>query len=555
MSQKINKDIIPIKSDGSKYNVRVIDGGNSVENLLKTVKKDFRFLVDYEAKDDKNLVKERINKSIDGDAKKLEKEDFNTSSIALNFIEPPLDMYALSELIEYNSELEECITAMEINIAGLGYRIVPRNKKNKEKDSIIKENIANAKTFLENNCNELSFDTFRRKLRREKELTGNVFIEVVLDSTNKEVMGFSLIPSWQMRLTKYSDPILSEKNVIYDFEDKYEVKKEKKLIKFRRFCQVDSSGQIQVWFKEFGDPRKLDCKTGKFQDEQTEIIDPKNYANAIIHDCFYNSLSPYGLPRFKGTIINIHGSRLREEVCFTTLGNNNVPSIFISVADGQLTEASIKRLTEFWKNRVGGLNYSKVVIVEAMSITGDANTKLQIQPMSQDQVKDAMWSEYDKNNCEKIRRNFRLPPIYVGRAEDYNRSTSEISRRLAEEQIFQPERVNDNILFNKILSSKKFYDVVLESNTPTPTDSSILSALIVAAEKAGGMTPRIAHMMLEEILGRDLPDPSSELDIDKPFSLQYAEAMKKESYDSSQQQNNNDNILDTKDLDDEKDKI
>jgi hypothetical protein len=50
--------------------------------------------------------------------------------------------------------------------------------------------------------------------------------------------------------------------------------------------------------------------------------------------------------------------------------------------------------------------------------------------------------------------------------------------------------------------------------------------ILGGAEKTGGMTPRIARNMLEEILGMDLPEFPANFPADVPFSLTMAEAVK-----------------------------
>jgi len=49
---------------------------------------------------------------------------------------------------------------------------------------------------------------------------------------------------------------------------------------------------------------------------------------------------------------------------------------------------------------------------------------------------------------------------------------------------------------------------------------------LAGAEKTGGMTPRIARVLLEDILGIELPEFSDKVDPDVPFSLIMAEAVK-----------------------------
>jgi hypothetical protein len=66
-----------------------------------------------------------------------------------------------------------------------------------------------------------------------------------------------------------------------------------------------------------------------------------------------------------------------------------------------------------------------------------------------------------------------------------------------------------------------------KSNTPNTTDNAELVKILGGAEKTGGMTPRIARLLLEDILGQDLPGFPGEFadKADLPFSLLMAEAV------------------------------
>jgi capsid portal protein len=64
------------------------------------------------------------------------------------------------------------------------------------------------------------------------------------------------------------------------------------------------------------------------------------------------------------------------------------------------------------------------------------------------------------------------------------------------------------------------------SNSPNTTDNTQLVAILSGAEKTGGMTPRIARNMLEEILGDELPQFPKDFPADLPFSMLMAEAVK-----------------------------
>ena len=138
-----------------------------------------------------------------------------------------------------------------------------------------------------------------------------------------------------------------------------------------------------------------------------------------------------------------------------------------------------------------------------------------------------MFQEYSKNNRDTIRRAFRIPPIFVGSTQDYTRATAESSRRLADEQIFEPERTEFDRLINRIIfPAMGIVYHRFQSNTPNTTDNAQLVRILAGAEKTGGMTPAIARVMIENILGLDLPPFPRDFPQNMPFSLTMAEAVK-----------------------------
>ncbi len=143
---------------------------------------------------------------------------------------------------------------------------------------------------------------------------------------------------------------------------------------------------------------------------------------------------------------------------------------------------------------------------------------------------DQLFQQYDLNNREKLRKCFRLPPIYIGDAKEYNNAALDSARAAADEQVFNPERMEfDNAMDRLILPylDAKYHQFI--TNTPNPTKNDDLIRILGMAERAGALTPRISRDITAEILGRKLPDEFKEVDGDVPFSLQLALAAKKES--------------------------
>jgi len=193
-----------------------------------------------------------------------------------------------------------------------------------------------------------------------------------------------------------------------------------------------------------------------------------------------------------------------------------------------VTDGSIQRLNEFFEERVQGKkNYASLVLIEGEPVgegmKDPAAMKMELKPLTEHQHSDALFKEYIQMNNDMIRRAFRLPPIFVGRAEDYNRAVAEASRKLAEEQIFGPERdMIDRIFSNTIIARLGLASVLFQSNKPNVTDNYELTQLLATAERSGGLTPRTSTRIVEDVTGMELPQPPTEINPDIPFSITMA---------------------------------
>lgn len=72
---------------------------------------------------------------------------------------------------------------------------------------------------------------------------------------------------------------------------------------------------------------------------------------------------------------------------------------------------------------------------------------MEIKSLAEILQDDALFLEYDDKSRNKLRSAFRLPPLYTGEAQEYNKATADTARKITEEQVFQPER---KTLINKL---------------------------------------------------------------------------------------------------------
>src|SRR5690606_33899093 len=142
--------------------------------------------------------------------------------------------------------------------------------------------------------------------------------------------------------------------------------------------------------------------------------------------------APYGSPRWISALNSAIGITQAEDVNYSTLDNNGVPSFVISVSGGRLTQGSVDRIKQFVENHVkNSASYSTFLILEGETgVEGDVGSevKVTITPLDKAQIRDQLFGKYEDKAEERIYRVFRVPPIFMGAVGDYNRATADISR-------------------------------------------------------------------------------------------------------------------------------
>jgi PBSX family phage portal protein len=457
---------------------------------------------------------------------KLEEDPFAGLYGEGGVIEPPYDLRVLTLLPEYSNILGQCIDAMETNIDGFGFTLEPAEGVTPGPDGKYPSEVEAERRRIRNffkYCNpDESFTKIRRKTRRDLETTGNAYWEILRNGKG-EIAGIEHLESYTMRLTPLDKDLTDIKLRIKTEDNTYEEIPHRK--RFRRFVQIRDG--VMVYFKEFGDPRPIDAKTGKVLTEEEAKKTDITLATEVIHFKIYSPRTPYGIPRWIGNILAVQGSRQAEEVNYEYFDNKAVPPLAVLVS-GRLASDSVKRIEDYIQNNIKGRKgFHKILVIEAETTPNPlapAGQKagIEIKPLTEAQQKDALFVEYDEKNQEKVRSAFRLPPIYVGRTKDFNRSTAEESKRVAEEQVFGPERDDFDFTINRLLfpaMDVKYWE--FKSLAPTADNAKDMTEILNVFVKAG-MTTKEARRIMEEILNKELPDPKGADWLEEPLEVYLA---------------------------------
>lgn len=540
-----------------------------------------------------------------GSSKVAEVDPFARLERTGRIIAPPFDPLLLAVMPENSSEIGPAIDAMAVNCEAFGYRLESRVPINESTPIEILQNLAReralAENFFENACeDENGFDDLREKLRRDFEATGMFYLEMVERPGTGELDGLNHLPAWTMRIarqdavpTEYLSKRIVKSIRVVEVEDevedeggefpelpteevaegarpvrkrieeqvRYELVEETRWKRFRRYVQKHQGRT--TWFKEAGDPRLIDCRSGDVVGREALTRDHgsgasaeprfvagldgaisiavgttgfpvRHAANPARHLDLYSTRSSYGLPRYIGDLFPIFGSRAADEVNYITFKNQNIPNLAITISNGQLTDESAERVEDFLEAIQGDDNYSKVLLLEAEPVMEGMRdpgmTKIELHPLGKEQHTDAMFVNYKKANDEAVRRAWRFPPIFVGKSSDFTGKTIDASRRLGDEQVFGPERRRFDRFWTRLLVELGIVWSTFRANSPDVAENADLVKMMAQGEKTGGMTPRIARKVIGRIINEDLGEVDPEiLDPDAPFSLSLAKLMKSNS--------------------------
>jgi PBSX family phage portal protein len=474
-------------------------------------------------------------------------EDVSTAFAAAGALQPPYDPEALCLLVEHSNSLRQNVDAYATNIDGNGFRFEPaidfdaEDARQKVADALMLERIAAREagtlpegmpitpsaeetssrlvelrqlarverarldSFFDFACFDHSFVDLRRRTRQDLEVTGNAFWEVLRDGKG-DLARLVYVPSYTVRLLPLDREAVEVRERVRVSPISFDTVSARR--RLRRYVQIQ--GAERVYFKSFGDPRVVSRSTGRVFPDVAALraAQPDDGpATELLHFAIHSPRSPYGVPRWVGTLLSVLGSRQMEEVNYLYFENKSVPPMALLVSGGRLSEASVPRIERFIEeNLKGKANFHKILILEADGVgTGDGGrAKIELRPLTDAQQQDALFQVYDERNIDKVGSAFRLPRLLRGESKDFNRATAESALRFAEDQVFQPERDEFDFLMNrKLLADMGIRFWRFRSQTPVTRDPERMTEMVERLVRVGVLTPEEGRLLAGDIFNRE----------------------------------------------------
>lgn len=390
---------------------------------------------------------------------------------SINAIQPPYDLRTLDRLTQENNTLGPCIEAMVTNIDGTGFFLLKDAPGAEDDDGNHADpQVLELWDFFNEPWPGESFVTQRKLLRRDVKRTGNGYLEVMRNAKD-EIVFTRHVDSKMMRIIRLDDAVPQRVTVKRRGQDVSMTV----MVRYRRFVQLVNGVQVR-YFKEFGCPLDLDKDTGKWA-AAGERLGAQKRATEIMHFIdLPDAHTPYGVPSWINQLPSVLGSRKAEEFNMEFFDNGGVPPVLIILQGGVLASESRKALEQRVSGPATKKNRVQVVEMEPSggSLDSPAAAKVTVERFGAERQQDAMFENYD-SRCEvRIRRAFRLPPIFLGDVSEYNFATAFASYTVAEAQVFRPERdAFDEIMTVKLIPALGYKGLKMVSKGLSIEDATI----------------------------------------------------------------------------------
>lgn len=441
-------------------------------------------------------------------------EQFNAG----DWIEHPYSFDGLEALVEHSTILPQCITAYKNNVCGFGLSIdyLDEFKQWDEKEH---PEIADEYTRVQRIVDLLSLDQETKDLFgaivATRERFGIAYIEVVRNLGNEVVEIANIRRPGTMHMTVPLDPYV---DVVFYYKGEAMNRKRR----FRKYRQ--EVGGKYIYFKEFGDPRIMDKRTGEYLKDGNEL-EISNRANEII--ALPIGDKPYGEVRWIGQVTGMDGAAKAEALNANYFENGRHTPMMIMIEGGTLTDESFKKMQEYMEGIKGEAGQHAFMVLESETTTEvktgleqETAPKITVKDLSPMLQKDELFQGYIDNARKKVQSSFLLPDLYVGYTTDFNRATSQTAMEVTEKQVFIPYRQEMAWLINRrLLAEYQFKYCEITFRAPDITNPDDQSKILTIVERAGGLTPNEAHRLAGTMVGDTAEDFTGDW-ADVPLAVQ-----------------------------------
>ncbi len=435
-----------------------------------------------------------------------EQIDAAASIAAGNWIPHTLDMTGLETLVQNSTILPQCIHAYKNNIAGFGISVQYIEDIDETAES--KKEWDELKRIIDLLNLDVDTKEIFEKVIESKETYGIAYVEGIRNTEGNVVGIVNIEDTKSIDMTYPLDPYI---DITLNYKGE-QIVRQKKFKKYRQCI-----GGKTVYFKEFGDPRIMDKRSGKYL-EDGETLEINNQANEMLE--FKIGQGYYGLPRWIGCALTIDGDYRAEKLNNNYFRNGRHTPLMIMIEGGTLSKSAYDELEKYMDEIKGedGQHAFLLLEVEKTENTTDfdenVQPKIEVKDLASILQRDGLFQEYQEKSRKKAQSAFLLPDLYTGYTTDFNRSTAQTAMEITEKQVFQPERASLAwIINNRLLNEYGFKYVQAQFDAPDMTNPDDIFRILSVTEKAGGLTMNDAREIARKTIGKEAEEYPGEFDM------------------------------------------
>lgn len=474
-------------------------------DFVKSENDMLRLQIEKRKTDDAMIIGRNSNKIANQTTNCGNNSLFSFNSNGTDILEPPFDFGIWAYAPTFNSRLNRVIRVVARNTVGLGYEVVPKKEIKEDTPEEVKTKILEEKErlqeFLEYANPDMPFTSMMFCIKQDQETLGNGYMEIVRNNVG-EIISLYHVPAITIRILK------NERGYV-------------QITTIDSHIEGVQPARIKVYFKKLGLTddvvtkkypgainATMDKTTGLFvgefrngQDDSDGRQETPLFGNRATELLHFKIPTPidsfYGAPKHIACSLAISGNRLASRRNANFFNNDAVPRMAVLVSGGNLTQKSKESVTQFFRQGQGPDESNRVLVLEVdkskMGMIDPDKTRpsLELKPLTVGINEDANFLKYIRENNEEIRESHGIPQIFF-RSDDINKASSSVSKKIVDEQEFEPERKEIEFILNhKLFKEEPFgIDTVkLRFKKPDTVDLVEQAQYFSLLSKVGALTP------------------------------------------------------------------
>jgi capsid portal protein len=306
---------------------------------------------------------------------------------------------------------------------------------------------------------------------------------------------------------------------------------------FRRLVvQTAKSGMIptpggQLWYKEYGDWRTMDARTGKRSKNYKRAppsgpFKPGKYSGGPLPEkggsaalevmtwaTSFPGADPYGISGWHSELLSVDSAREAAQLLLSHL-RSGLHSVILAAAnrkfDTELADAAVSKIDELGRGRKGLGSLILLSLVPGESSPQSAPSKLFdsdtadrgrliLHELSTKLPPEVMDGSLRQASGEAFARAERIPDLLLGKSGAYNFATAAAAWRVVNRLVFSPHHEERQAFLDRILIEMGITNWRIAVISPEWDDPPPAVGIATVASQSAGLSPNLSLRILSDI--------------------------------------------------------